>query len=99
MRKVNEEAKTKLVEIFWKSNSVKEFVEACNNIKESTAKVYWYTLCKEHNRKLNEKRGRKTTKIDYETLYNEMVERVNHEMEKAKNSKKSVTTYKYILGQ
>lgn len=99
MRKVNEEAKAKLVEIFWKSKSVADFVESCNYIKESTAKVYWYTLCKEHNRKLNEKRGRKSTKPNYEKLYNEMLERINSEMEKAKNSKKSVATYKFILGE
>lgn len=99
MRKTNEEVKEKMLEVFWNCNSVSEFIGANQTLKESTAKVYWYTLCKEHNRKLNEKRGRKATKPNYEKLHNEMLERVNSEMEKAKTAKKSVATYKHILGE
>jgi len=85
--------------IFWKSNSIKEFASNLPSLKESSVKVYWYTLSKKHGRKIEEKRGRKPSKPNYQELYENMVGRVKEEMEKAKSAKKSVSAFKYILGE
>lgn len=95
-RKVNVENKNLINEVFFASEDVNEFVIKCN-LKESTARVYWYRLCKENDRKVEQKRGRKSSKIDYEKKYNVLLEAIKQEYEVAKNSKKSTVIFKRLL--
>ena len=96
-RKVNEEAKENLVKLFWDCNNVNEFVEVCA-LKESTARIYWYRLCKENDRVVKMKKGRKTEKVDYQKKYNELVEAIRVELEEAKLNKRSQAPFKKLLG-
>ncbi len=96
-RKVNEEAKENMVKLFWDCKDVNEFVEVCS-LKESTARIYWYRLCKENDRVVKMKKGRKSEKVDYEKKYNELVEAIKVELEEAKVNKRSQAPFKKLLG-
>lgn len=98
-RKTDLFKKEKMNELFFSAKNVGEFIELCNNLNPSTARVYWYRLCKENNRVVEGKRGRKSTKVNYETLYNKLVENIKKEMEIAKEGKKSTTVFKKLLGE
>ena len=89
----------KHVETFLNSNNVREFIAKleAEGVKENSAKVYWYTLSKQLNRKVEEKRGRKPTKPNYKEGYYKLLNKVKEEEEKAKKAKKSTAPFKNIL--
>ena len=93
--------KQTLEDIFNNSNDRKDFVEKLimRGLKSSTATIYWYNICKEKGIKTNEKRGRKKSKVDYKTMYFSLVNKIETEMEKAKQAKKSTTVFKHLLEQ
>lgn len=85
--------------LFKSVNSKEEFVNELTSkgIKESSAVIYWYVLCKKHGVVNNAKRGRKPSTINYKVEYEKLVEKIQLEEVKAKQNKKSTTVFKSLL--
>lgn len=101
-RKVNVEKKELVAKLFTESVNREEFVKKMSelNVKESSANVYWYTLCKENNRVVKEKRGRRSSKVNDNVAVeklNKVLSLVTEEFEKAKAAKKSTGFLKQLL--
>ncbi len=96
MKKINATIRE---QIFMESANKEEFVSKLveKQIKESSAIVYYYTLCKKHGIENNAKRGRKPSTINYKDAYRKLVEKIKEEEAKAKAQKKSTGIYKQLL--
>lgn len=98
-RKVDTVRKENLTNAFKSAKNRKEFTASASTLglSSATATVYWYNLCKENGRKVVEKRGRKTTKVDHQQRLTNIVQFATQALTEAKASKKSTVALARIL--